>query len=348
MLDFAKRVFGSRDVAAPEAERSQLVQPDRDMGGVPARQLVASTRGLDLRLFPVTSQLEDLGSVDAAVAGELARTERYRPAPNLGDPFRGAAVVAERGARADGAAVGRRRRPRPEQPTDRTGHDLVEERQPFVDAPEMDERATLLEDTQRLDVPITEHATDLDRALRIAQCLLAVAEQLARHDALDPRQPPLLHALGEIGQERGGALQPAGGHGESLPARVVEREMEGHEGSGSDVTFLDQSGVGALPRFDALLEMAHPERSLGESFHIARLECTGAVGLSEEREPLRPVAGVDRSASAVDQLAQESSLVALASSGSCGPGRPSRRAPRPELALVSTACPCRRGSASST
>ena len=89
---------------------------------------------------------------------------------------------------------------------------------------------------------------------------------------------------------------------------MVEREMQGHEGSGPDVTFLDQSGVGALPRFDALLEMAHPERSLGESFHIARLECTGAVGLSEEREPLRPVAGVDRSASAVDQLAHGASL----------------------------------------
>ena len=154
-------MLGRGDVTTAEAEGAELVQADGDVGCIPARQLVAGTGRLDLRLFPVTSQLEDLGSVDATVAGKFARTERYRPAPHLVDPFCGAAVVAERGAHADGPAGGRRRRPRPEQPTDRTGHDLVEERQPFVDAPEMDERATLLEDTQRLDVPITEHATDL-------------------------------------------------------------------------------------------------------------------------------------------------------------------------------------------
>ena len=125
---------------------------------------------------------------------------------------------------------------------------------------------------------------------------------------MDPRQPTLLHALGEIGQQRGRALQPAGGHGESLPPGMVEGEMEGDKRSGPDVTFLDESGVGALSRFDALLEVAHPERGLGESFHVARLERTGAVGLSQEREPLRPVAGVDRSASAVDQLAHGASL----------------------------------------
>ncbi len=104
------------------------------------------------------------------------------------------------------------------------------------------------------------------------------------------------------------ALQPAGGDGERFPAGVVEGEMQGDERSGPDVTFLDQSGVGAFPRFDALVEVAHPERGLGESFHIARLERTGVVGLPEEREALRPIAGVDRSAPAVDQLAHATSL----------------------------------------
>ena len=78
MLDLAEGVFGRGDVATAEAERAQLVQADGDMRGVPARELVAGTGRLDLRLFPVTSQLEDLGSVQAAVAGELARTGRCR------------------------------------------------------------------------------------------------------------------------------------------------------------------------------------------------------------------------------------------------------------------------------
>ena len=77
---------------------------------------------------------------------------------------------------------------------------------------------------------------------------------------------------------------------------------------GPDVTFLDESGVGALSRFDALLEVAHPERGLGESFHITRLEHPAGVGLSEERERPRPVAGIDCSASTVDQLAHGTSL----------------------------------------
>src|SRR5690348_3023887 len=111
-------MLGGGDVATAEAERAQLVQADGDVGGVPARQLVAGTGGLDLCLFPVSPQLEDLGSVNAAVAGELARTEHFRPAPHLVDPFRGAAVVAEHGARADGPAVRRRRRPRAEEPAD--------------------------------------------------------------------------------------------------------------------------------------------------------------------------------------------------------------------------------------
>src|SRR4029450_10021384 len=105
-------------------------------------------------------------------------------------------------------------------------------RQPFVDASEMDERATLLEHTQRLDVSITERAADLDRALCKTQRVLPVAEQLARHDGLDPRQPTLLHALGQISQERGRALEPAGGHGEGGSAGVVEGEMEGDERRG--------------------------------------------------------------------------------------------------------------------
>ena len=49
------------------------------------------------------------------------------------------------------------------------------------------------------------------------------------------------------------------------------------------------------------------------------------AGLTQQREPLRPVAGVDRSASTVDEVAHS-----------------------PSLALVSRSCPCRRGSASST
>jgi hypothetical protein len=278
------------------------------MGGVPARQLVAGPSGLDLRLFPVTSQLEDLRSVDAAVTRELARTERYRPATHCVDPLRRTAVVAERGARADGPAVGRRRGPGPEEPADRTRHDLVEEREAFVDASEMDEGSTLLEDTQRLDVSITERTADFDRALCTTQRLLAVAEQLARHDGLHPRQPTLLHALREISEERVRALQPAGGHREGLPTGMVERQMEGDERRGPDVTFLDESRVGALSRFDTLIEVPHPERGFAESFHVARLERTGVVGRSQQRERLRPFAGIDRGASAVDQLAHETSL----------------------------------------
>jgi hypothetical protein len=54
--------------------------------------------------------------------------------------------------------------------------------------------------------------------------------------------------------------------------------------------------------------VAHPERRLGESFHIARLEHTGVVGISEQFERSLPVAGVDRSSATVDQLAHATSL----------------------------------------
>jgi hypothetical protein len=111
-----------------------------------------------------------------------------------------------------------------------------------------------------------------------------------------------------ISQERGRALQPAGGHGESLSAGMVEGEMERDKRSGPDVTFRDESGVGALARFDALLEVTHPERGLGEPFHIARLEHTGVVGVPEQRKRSLPVAGGDRSASTVDELAHVMSL----------------------------------------
>jgi hypothetical protein len=89
----------------------------------------------------------------------------------------------------------------------------------------------------------------------------------------------LLRALGQVSQKGDRALQPSTGDGDCASPGVVEGQMESHERSGPHITFLDESGIGALSRCDALLEVPHPERSLAESFHIARLERTGVIGL---------------------------------------------------------------------
>ena len=64
----------------------------------------------------------------------------------------------------------------------------------------------------------------------------------------------------------------------------------------------------ALSRFDALIEVAHPERGFRELFHIAGLERTDGVGLAEQREPPLPIAGGDCSTPTVDDLAHAPSL----------------------------------------
>ncbi len=321
ILHLAKGVFRGGDVTSPETEHAELVEPERDVREIPGLELVAGTRRFDLCFGPVTPLLQDLGSVHAAVARELARSHS-RPAPHLFDPFRGAAIVAEEGTGADGPAVARRRRPRPEEPADRARHGLVEQRETFVHPPQVDASSALLERTQRLDISIAERTPDLDGALCILQRRLAIAQHLARDDALDPRQPTLLDAFRQISQERGRILEPSARHGHRLPTGVVERQVERDERSAADVTLLDEPGVGALPGSDALVQMAHPERRLAEPFDVARLQ-RPRVGLSQQRERQRPVGAVDRRRSSV---------------------RSARS--RHEITLVSTTCPCRRGHSS--
>jgi hypothetical protein len=82
----------------------------------------------------------------------------------------------------------------------------------------------------------------------------------------------------------------------------MEGEMQGDERSGSHVTFLQKTCVGALSSLDALFKMAHPEGCLTQPFDVARCEGPGAIGLAEQGQSPRPIAVGDGSASAVDEL----------------------------------------------
>lgn len=172
----------------------------------------------------------------------------------------------------------------------------------------MDERPALLEDAQRFDVSVADRPADLDRTLRAPQGLLAVGEQLGGHYPLDPRQPTLLRALGLIGEERHRALEPPTCHRDGCSAGMVEREMERDHRRGPDLTVLDEPGVGALARSNALLEPAGPERGFAELLHVPRRELAGAVGVPKKRERTRPVVSCDGGTPAHDQLAHSLSL----------------------------------------
>jgi hypothetical protein len=124
----------------------------------------------------------------------------------------------------------------------------------------------------------------------------AVTQQLAGDDAFYPGQPALLHTLGKIGKERARALQPSAGHRHRLPPGVVEREMERDQRRRPHIPLLDQTCVRAFAGGDALVEVAHPERSFAEPFDIARREPTGSVGLLKQRKRSRPVVLANRSA----------------------------------------------------
>ena len=143
-------------------------------------------------------------------------------------------------------------------------HDLVEERKTFVYSPEVDERDTLLQHAQRLDVSITKRATDLDGALPVTQSLLAITQQLGRDDALNPSQPTLLRTLGHVGQQRDRALQPSRGDSNGPSPGLVKGEMQRHEGGAANIAFLDEGAVRAFSRSNALFEMARPKGSLRE------------------------------------------------------------------------------------
>ena len=243
-------------VAAAQADHPELVEPDRDVRLVPALQLVTRTRRFDLGLRPLAPRFEDLRPMHAAVTGELAGAGGCAAALDRFDPFGSPAIVTEVGARADGAAIGRRRCHRPDDAAHRARHGLVEQRKTLSHPAEMDERHPLREAAQCFDVSIADRAPDLQGALGVTQRLVQVAQRLGGDHGVDPGEPSVLRALGNIGKEGSRVLEPPPGHCDRAPSRVMEREIEGDDSSLPSVTTLDECPVRPLARRDALIEMA--------------------------------------------------------------------------------------------
>src|SRR5206468_3299372 len=135
----AVRLLGSREVASSTADLTDLVVAERRDRAVEVVELLAGRQRLGLRGRPVAAETKHLGPVDAARAGEPAHVELVAEAVRRLGPFGGAADVAQVLAGADRDAVDKTRRVGAEVAAHRGRRRLVEEREPLVDLPALDQ-----------------------------------------------------------------------------------------------------------------------------------------------------------------------------------------------------------------
>ena len=257
------------------------------VGGV--GEPLARPPGLLDRLRPCPVQVQDLGAMDQAPAGEgdhvrlLAAPGRQRLGPLVGAP-----PLQDLLAALQHRAVDRADHHRGELAGDHRHHGLVERGHGLAHPAQPHQGAALDLQRQRDQVGVASVPADPGRPRR----QLPRGRGVAGHDVLDREREQQQAALGAVRrlvlQEPVGPGEPAAGLRQLPRVAEVERQPERAPGGPPGIAGLGMQLLGALQRPQAVLYVA-PEIGRGrQQLQILRRQRRGLVGQRERRIGIGP------------------------------------------------------------
>ena len=269
-LRFAERGLGAVEVAEPAPHFAELHVSGRGVGAAHTDQLGARALDFLLRPRPLTPTLKRPRAMHATQSGEQRGGVPLRPTRRRVGPLRGAAIVAQRLARADQAAIDLAGRVRTEPSFDREQHRFVEVRQAFTRLPLVDQDATQSLQRLRLQIGHAEAPTELDDRTRVAGREMEVASAVRDLDVAQ-QEHAVLGAVAVVVDLAMGALQPRTPDvGLRLEAVVLVEPRRAPRRPPGRLALVEDD-VGGLASLDALVDEAEPPGGLGPGIEPARV-----------------------------------------------------------------------------
>lgn len=289
-LGMRVRRRGGRKISSQPTELSEVVPGIGHMGEVPAFELGDGSLDLGLGRGPCAAQSNELGSVEPAIAGEVAQAWSMGAAVDLLGPFTGAAHIAEGLTEADRRAVDPSGREGIQLAGDGGGHDPVDFAQAKGDLAEAGQYGGGMEGAQRCLTRVPHPLGELRGGPEVAERRFQIA--LEDHG----RQAGHVLQLGElrtrllVGEQLLRPEEPSQCNREPVARYVQIGQMQGEPARLAVGAGADPQREGLFADRGTPLEVGRPHGRLGQALEIVGVERLQPRRFAVQRKRSGPVA----------------------------------------------------------